>query len=647
MPATAAERHRALLLAGCWRADVGQFDRARQDYEAALANDTPADPEDVEIQAAARLRLAEVIAATARQRPYRIAARELADALALVDSARPRQHWSYLTETDLRIHLSRVPDREARSQQEWGALLAAATVVSLEPGWAALWLALADAATARDLYRVAEVAAERAHGIEPANEATRAVYVRGLVNCGKYRVALEQLGDVGEPGNPDFAWWQCNQGLIALRQDRVLDAVGCYAGLSIDPAWLWAWNTCIRALIIAGELDTARQASAELMRTGPGREDERAWLAQAAFDARLQGELGTAADLAQKLSAAAGPDDFRARYALAEARLLGGERVGWDAVARAITADPRPAALDVWEREELPVLAALASDRGVRLRPPADLTSAVRGLRAREHPHNPVAELRLAAERADCDEAGEAAVLIEAALPTPVPDHRPPRPSRSRRDGEPPLMELRLPPSWLADARLNLNGELREWAAGKGVKLSKAEDLEPGRYQLLVGGNVRVDDTVGPGRAATAAELLAGEHRLVALLTRPAVEVIAIACYQVMPPRAQIPVTVRQLARRSWELRGKPAGTDLADWEVGESAFHRFVAERAYFRWEVRGRPLFCDPVDDWLVAEREITVKGVVPGTVVDERLRSLIAYFNWLNRGRPHGSSLVDWPA
>jgi len=568
-----------------------------------------------------------------------------------VNSAWPRQHWSYLTETDLRIQLSRVPSREDRLLQEWAALLAAATAVSLEPGRAASWLALADAAATRDLHHVAEEAAARAHQIEPGNETTQAGYVRGLVNSGKYSDALKYLGDAGDPGNPDYPWRQCVHGLIVLRQGRAIDAVGRYAGLSIDPTWLWAWNAYIRALVISGELDAARQESAGLMRAGTGREDERAWLAVAAFDARLNGQLGTAADLAGRLCVAAGPDDFRGQYALAESRLLAGEQDGWDTLTRAIAADPRPAALDVWEWEELPVLAALARDRGVRLRPPADLESAVLELRSEAHPGDPVAELRLAAEQAASDEAGEAADLIEAALLVPVPDSKPARPSHgqpaSEPLSEPPVIELRLPTSWLANAGLSLAGELREWAAGKKMKLSTAEDLKPGTYQLLIGDKIRVDDPLGPGDAATPAELLAGERRLAALLTQPAIEVITMACYQLTPPPGPIPVTVRQLARRSWELRGKPAGTDLADWDVGESVFHQFVAEHAYFRWEKEGRLLFGDPVDDWLGAEREITGKGIVPGAVVDERLRSLIAYFNWLNRGRPLGSSLVDWPA
>jgi len=647
--ASAAERGRARLLAGYWRASLGQLDRARQDYKAAAADGTPSDPADADVQAAARLRLADVIALTARQRPYRAAADELANALGLVDSARPRQHWSYLTETDLHIQLSRVPGREDRPRQEWAALMAAATAVSLEPGWAASWLALADAATTLDLHLVAETAAARAHQIEPGDEATRASYVRALVNSGDYNAALKYLGDAGEPGDPGYPWRQCMHGLIALRQGQADEAAGHYADLAIDPAWLWAWNASIRALVITGELDAARQESAKLMRMRAGREDERAWLAVAAFDARLNGQLDTAAGLAERLSKAAGQQDYRTQYARAEARLLGGYQDGWDLLTQALAADSRPAALDVWEREELPVLAALTRDRGVPLKPPAGLESAVRELRDKAHPGKPVAELRLAEEAAG-DEAGEAADLIEAALLTPVPDDLPARPSHGRAASEPlsepPVLELRLPASWLAKAEPSLDTELRQWAAGKKIKLSGAEDLKPDRYQLLAGGKVRADGPLGPGCAATPADLLTGKHRLAVLLTWPAAEVIAAAYYLVTPTRSLVPVTVSWLAHRSWELRGKPTGSDRTDWDVAEAVFHQFVAEHAYFRWEKRHGPLFGDPLEDWLPAEREIKGEDSIPGAVVDERLHTVIAYFNWLDRGRPFGSPLADWP-
>jgi hypothetical protein len=144
MSAPEAELRRALLLAGYRWASARQLDRARRNYEAAVGG-TPADPADTRVQAAARLRLADIIAVTARQRPYSTVAKELEYALRLVREAQPREDWSYLTESDLCIQLSRVPGRDDRLQQEWAAVLAAAKAVSAKPEWAASWQALAAA----------------------------------------------------------------------------------------------------------------------------------------------------------------------------------------------------------------------------------------------------------------------------------------------------------------------------------------------------------------------------------------------------------------------------------------------------------------------------------------------------------------------
>ncbi len=647
-----AERRRQLLRAGYRWANACQLDRARRNYEAAT-DGTPADEADAQVQAAARLRLADNIAATARQRPYNAVAKDLEYALGLVRKTRPRGDWSYLTECDLCIQLSRVPGRGDALQQEWAALLAAARAVSARPEWAASWQALADAATAGDLYRVAEAAAARAHRIEPGNQATQAGYVRALVNTGRYTDALECLGDADDPDSPHHSWWQCVRGLIALRQGRAKEAVDHYAGLRMDPAWLWAWNAFIRALVIADDLPAARRRSAELMRTETGRDTERSWLAAAAFHARLNGQLEAARAAADRLAQSAGPDDFRARYAQAETQLLSEDQAGWELLARALVADPRPAAIDVWEQEEFPVLAKLAAARGITLRPPANLDSAVQELRIRAHTSDPVPELQLAAEKAAVSDAEEAVELIEAMLLTAMPDGPPAETSHGRSAPGPPDQPLlRLPKSWLAgSAAPGLDTELREYVTRR-MELSGAEDLEPDGYELLIHEKVRDSGHLGLKPAVKLVGLLTGEHRLSTLLTRPAAEVIAAAYYQVTPPSRPVLLTVPTLAHRTWELRGRPDwGTERADQDVAERAYHQFVAEDAYYRWEKRGRPLFGDPLADWLPAEQEITQKGIVPGTGRDEHLHWLIAlqdaYFNWLNRGRPlFGNPQGDWP-
>jgi len=645
--ASDAERRRARLLAGYWSAEAGRLDRARRNYEAAAGNGIPADPADIQVQAAARLRLADVIAVTARQRPLHTVGEELRYALGLVLEARPRagwigaESWSYLTESDLRVQRSRVPDLkdQERREQEWGALLAAAQAVLSQPRGATAWLGLAEAAMTRDLYLVAEAAAERAYEIEQT-EATRVGYVRALINVGRYRDALELLGDADESGNP---WRQCIRGLIALRRGQADEAVQHFTGLRIDPMWLWAWNAHVRALVIMGDAAAGRLKSAELMRAGADRADERSWLAVAAFDARLNGKFDAALSLAGSLSHAAGPGDFRTLYARGEAQVLKGDQAGWNVLAEALAADPRPAAVDVWEREELPVLQALAVGQGITLTPPAQLPSRVPA-------KDPATELWQAAEAATVSDAKDAARLTAAALRihTAARDtegHRATAALREPPTRGQPVVRLRVPGSWRAreDAGPEL-GELLAWAE-KWVEVSETEDLEPDGYQLLVGNEVHAS-----GHAVLAPRPV-GEHDLKALATQPDAEVIAGACYRQIPPTGPLPLTVPLLAHRCWVLRGMPEWSEKPDWEVAERVLGQFIAEDAYFLWEKRGRPLFADPLADWLAAEHEVKQTGIVPGVVVDDRLRFQIAlqgaYFNGEKRGRSFGSPLTDWPS
>ena len=154
---------------------------------------------------------------------------------------------SWKTKSDLRIQLSKLPGTGGRYEHEWGALRAAAQAVSLKPAWARAWLALADAAMTRNLYRVAEAAAERAYKIED-NEAARASYVRALVNVGRYEDALQELG------NPGDAWRQCFRGFIAPEAGQGGRGNPVLRRGETDPRWIWAWHSSICALVSIGDL---------------------------------------------------------------------------------------------------------------------------------------------------------------------------------------------------------------------------------------------------------------------------------------------------------------------------------------------------------------------------------------------------------
>ncbi len=412
-----AERRRALLACGERRIGLGQLERARRDYQAAVgvppAHDH--DEDDSRVRAWAQLRWADVVSADAQQRPYRDVAEDLSRALDDLLAAQPlvdmsgAESWSYLTESDLRLQLSTAPGAYDRDAHQWAALRAAARAVALNPGWARPWLTLAGAAATCGLYRVAEAAAQRAHEIE-ADDTTRAGYVQALVNVGRYEDAQALLG------NGVDAWSQCIRGLVATRLGHPDEAVGHFAAATIDPAWFWAWPSYICALILSGDLASARLKSRAFLSAAADREGERAWLSAASCDARVHGQLDAALDLADRLSEAAGPYDPPALRALGQTLVLRQDRTGWTLLARALATDPLPTAARTWEQQERPVLTALAADQGVTLTP-ADLDLALRRLLARPHPSDPLTELRWAAAAPGVpDVAAGAARLTEAAL---------------------------------------------------------------------------------------------------------------------------------------------------------------------------------------------------------------------------------------
>lgn len=109
---------------------------------------------------------------------------------------------------------------------------------------------------------------------------------------------------------------------------------------------------------------------------------------------------------------------------------------------------------------------------------------------------------------------------------------------------------------------------------------------------------------------------------------------------------------MHRLAYRRWEMRGRPYGSDLDDWEAAQRLRHQLIAEAAYFHWIDRDRPLD-DAWTDWFTAESETAsgqaAQDELSRSLVDERLRRQLiaeaAYLHWLNRGRPLDDSGTDW--
>ena len=703
LSASAAERRRALISAGARRTGLGQLEQARRDYEAA-ASGQAADEEDRRVQASARLRWADVVSAIARQRPYRDFAAELDGILSRLHEAQGRadvsgaESWSYLTECDLRMQVSRDQDRTDRYAQEWAALFAAARAVALNPAWARPWLTLADVATACDLYRVAEAAARRAYDLGQ-DEATRAGYAQALIRLRRYKEASGLLGNEGD------AWSRCIRGQLALRLGKADEAIEHFAGVTIGRTWYWAWYSCICALVIIGDLTAARLKSEEYMAAVADRKGERAWLYAAAFNARVHGQLDAAREYAGLVLQAAGPGDVRALHVMGETRLLAGDHTGWELLARALAEDPQPAAIDAWEQQERPVLDALTAARGIDFEL-ARLDRTMGSVHTRPHPGDSMAELRqLAATPATASEAAKAARLTEAALRAAAPvdqevedllvrlaaeDELAPEAESLRRhaagpeaqdsgaagdhgsaDGQDvpddlPVLRLRLPGSWLHEyAYPGREHQLlvryvpvlrQRTLAAPHVQVEAGDELEPDGYQILARSTLLSGGRVDPGlrygpldaqpllpeRVRTDPRTVTRDYGLDVAADVPGSDRGLTTLLTISA--AEVVALLYADAVRAHGILFTAPGTEpprsdddhtRSEAAVMQATLH--THELAFHRWEMRGRPAqsLRDAVADWNAAQR------------VRHQLTERVAYYRWIDRGRPLWESWTDWLA
>ena len=704
LSASAAERRRALISAGARRTGLGQLEQARRDYEAATSGQA-ADEEDGRVQASARLRWADVVSAIARQRPYRDFAAELDGILSRMHEAQARadvngaESWSYLTESDLRMQVSRDQDRMDRYAQEWAALLAAARAVALNPAWARPWLTLADVATACDLYRVAEAAARRAYDLGQ-DEATRAGYVQALIRLRRYKEASGLLGNEGN------AWSRCIRGQLALRLGKADEAIEHFCGATIGRTWYWAWYSYICALIIIGDLTAARLKSDEYMAAVAERKGERAWLYAAAFNARVHGQLDAAREYAGLLLQAAGPGDVRALHVMGETRLLAGDHTGWELLASALAEDPQPAAIDAWEQQERHVLDTLTAARGIDLelaRPDRKM----RSVHTRPHPGDSMAELRqLTAMPATSSEAAKAARLTEAVLRAaagPVdqeledlllrlaaedelaaeaeslrryaagPEAKDSEAAENHESadgqGAPddlPVLLLRLPTSWLPEyADPGREHQLlvryvpvlrQRTRVAPHMQVAAGDELEPDGYQILARGTLLSGGRVDPGlrygpvdalpllpeRVRTDPRTVTRDYGLdvpadVLGSDRGLTTLLTISAAEVVALLYADAVRAHGMPFTAPGAEPPRSDEDHTRSEAAVMQATLHVNELAFHRWEMRGRPVesLRDAVADWKAAQR------------LRHQLTERVAHSRWIDRGRPLWDSLTDWSA
>jgi hypothetical protein len=346
---------------------TGHGKRIRIDLEKALR--AAGNKEERRLRALAAMRLADTVATLAAPQPLRLVRDEVAAALErlvdarAVDDLATSQSWSYVTEVELRMNLARAAD-ERRADHLWRAFLAAARAVALSPGDSRRWSRLAD--VAQDLYcfNAAEIVA--AHARELGGDAELPSYVQALTNAGRIEEALRLIGGATDP------WSGCVRSYLLLRLRKPKEAVRLLRAVTMDPSWTWAQQTLLLALLLTGE-DAAPDA-ASFAAAIRDQTDEYGILHVLAQFEQVQGHFDRAIDLAeQMLKVQGGLGEWQAASVLGQALLLRGDvdrgdvARGWKLLKEGLSSYRSPM-LDDWESVERPQLQALAVRwRGVEL----------------------------------------------------------------------------------------------------------------------------------------------------------------------------------------------------------------------------------------------------------------------------------------
>jgi tetratricopeptide (TPR) repeat protein len=532
-----SERGRALVMAGDYRTQAGQYDRARTDYGRALE----IDPQDVE----ATLGEAEVLRLSSSGGPPAALLAPMRRVAAVVANLRDRgemttEHsWGYLIESSAWMEAGRYAGVE-RDEVLWRSLLAAARGAAHRPDLSSRWQAIADAANPLNMHETALLCAEKSGQVtvdlDPA-----ATLVVARCNAARHDAALATIDEMSSSTLAPTAWISTARAALLLRNGHAKDAFRILQGTEIKPSWFWSRSDFIDALIASGQGAAAVSAAESLLRDLEHLQDDYGALIACAFAANVCGRPRDAQLWAERLRDAGPRALMGGSTALirAEAALVQGdldahveeieeavscfgrdEASGWTAIER-----KRLEFLAQRAGVELPDLAALDAKVAERIAALSKLDGTGELMLAAEgHGSGPVMETRmlllplllwaqgdlesarLAMQDAEHESGGDAelARLREhlarpVAEPPTVEQHEVAAESSQARRGLVQRAEvgLQLPPSWFRDLP-NPLGEhplflrfLPEMRArlgrnGPAVTVGIDERLEPDKYVILI-----------------------------------------------------------------------------------------------------------------------------------------------------------------
>jgi tetratricopeptide (TPR) repeat protein len=360
----------AWLTAGDYRWSAGQPDVAQRHYGTVLT----LQPDNM------RAALGQLCAEASEwsAKPGRESNARLAEVLAKLESLQaergvgPAPSWSLRNLAGIHAEQAKVGE-DTRASHMWKAFLALGRALIFNPNVAGAWGQLADVMGTFGLYQAAVIAARRAFALD---RGMREELIRATLNVGDLDAGRDLLSEGTDHDRP---WVKAVDAFIQLRTGNLENAIGLLRdATSADPGLAWARDHLMRAYLVSGETELARREARQLSAyIGDRRDPEN--LENLADCALVSGNLAQAEQLGAELAEweRRNVDAARGMSAMGSAKLLAGQAEGVADLVQVVMKARTVRQLDDWERIDLPILHALASERRIELADLGPVTEAV------------------------------------------------------------------------------------------------------------------------------------------------------------------------------------------------------------------------------------------------------------------------------
>jgi tetratricopeptide (TPR) repeat protein len=292
-----SERVQALILAGDYRVQARQYDRARADYKRALA----LDPDDVE----ATLSQADVLRLSNSGGAPSTLLDTMRGVVEMVTGVRERRglttkhSWGYLVESLSWTEAGRYAGSE-RDEVLWRSLLAATRAAVHRPDLSSRWQAISDAANPLNLDEMALLCAEAGGRVTRDIDPSVSLLVAHS-NAGHF---VEALAMADEMPDKEADWIVALRAYLLLGCGQAEEAFRMLQGAETRLSSYWSRYDFINTLIVLGQGTAAVSAAESLLRDLEHSQDDYEALRACASAANVCGRPHDAEHWAERLQEA-------------------------------------------------------------------------------------------------------------------------------------------------------------------------------------------------------------------------------------------------------------------------------------------------------------------------------------------------------